>query len=89
MLLCLKDFEGVIRCLDTAKLWTVVDKVVSAEVHRIVIVDSEDRLVGIVTMSNIIRYLVLRPSQITPSINISTIKEGQGYLKWTFTLSWR
>lgn len=32
------------------------------QVHRLVIVDTEDKVIGILSLSDILHYLVLRPS---------------------------
>lgn len=36
-------------------------KIVRAEVHRLVIVDDEEHVVGIVSLSDILTFLVLKP----------------------------
>ncbi|XP_050548453.1 5'-AMP-activated protein kinase subunit gamma-1-like, partial [Daktulosphaira vitifoliae] len=55
-------FEGVQKCLLTDTLYCVIEKIVRAEVHRLVIVDTEDKVIGILSLSDILHYLVLRPS---------------------------
>ncbi|XP_050535965.1 5'-AMP-activated protein kinase subunit gamma-2-like isoform X4 [Daktulosphaira vitifoliae] len=56
-------FEGVQKCLLTDTLYCVIEKIVRAEVHRLVIVDTEDKVIGILSLSDILHYLVLRPSE--------------------------
>jgi len=53
-------FEGVRSCKDTDSLAVVIQTLVKAEVHRIVITDEEKRVLGLVSLSDILRYLVLR-----------------------------
>ena len=38
-----------------------MDKIVKAEVHRLVVADDENRVVGIVSLSDILQYIILRP----------------------------
>ncbi|XP_022170262.1 uncharacterized protein LOC111033695 isoform X2 [Myzus persicae] len=55
-------FEGVQKCHLTDTLYSVIEKIVRAEVHRLVVVDAEDKVIGILSLSDILHYLVLRPS---------------------------
>lgn len=55
-------FEGVQKCHLDETLYTVMDRIVRAEVHRLVIVDENEKVIGIVSLSDILLYLVLRPS---------------------------
>ncbi|XP_026807173.1 5'-AMP-activated protein kinase subunit gamma isoform X1 [Rhopalosiphum maidis] len=55
-------FEGVQKCHLTDTLFSVIEKIVRAEVHRLVVVDTEDKVIGILSLSDILHYLVLRPS---------------------------
>ena len=54
-------FEGVHTCTPMDSLQTVVDRIVEKQVHRLVIVDTEKHLVGIISLSDILNFLVLRP----------------------------
>ena len=55
-------FEGVQKCNLDDPLITVMDKIVRAEVHRLVVVDNEDRVIGVVSLSDILKELVLKQS---------------------------
>lgn len=55
-------FEGVQKCNLDDSLFTVMEKIVRAEVHRLVVVDENDKVIGIISLSDILLYLVLRPS---------------------------
>ncbi|XP_049605328.1 5'-AMP-activated protein kinase subunit gamma-2 isoform X1 [Syngnathus scovelli] len=55
-------FEGVLKCNKMETLETIVDRIVKAEVHRLVAVDEESRIVGIVSLSDILQALVLTPT---------------------------
>ncbi|XP_022645070.1 uncharacterized protein LOC111243559 isoform X2 [Varroa destructor] len=57
-------FEGVMTCRATDSLLQVMGKIVRAEVHRLVIVDDEEHVVGIVSLSDILTFLVLKPLDI-------------------------
>uniref|UniRef100_A0A8D9APF4 5'-AMP-activated protein kinase subunit gamma-2 n=1 Tax=Cacopsylla melanoneura TaxID=428564 RepID=A0A8D9APF4_9HEMI len=55
-------FEGVEKCLLDETLFTVMERIVRAEVHRLVVVDDEDHVLGVLSLSDILVYLVLKPS---------------------------
>lgn len=55
-------FEGVQKCNLDESLFTVMEKIVRAEVHRLVVVDEKEKVIGIISLSDILLYLVLRPS---------------------------
>ncbi|XP_076808266.1 5'-AMP-activated protein kinase subunit gamma-1-like isoform X1 [Clavelina lepadiformis] len=52
---------GVLRCYLRETLSTIVKRVVEAEVHRLVVVDDADHVIGIVSLSDILQYLVIKP----------------------------
>ncbi|XP_028822142.1 5'-AMP-activated protein kinase subunit gamma-1-like isoform X4 [Denticeps clupeoides] len=55
-------FEGVMKCNRLETLETIVDRIVKAEVHRLVVVDENASIVGIVSLSDILQALVLTPA---------------------------
>lgn len=55
-------FEGVQKCSLDETLFTVMERIVRAEVHRLVVVDENERVIGIISLSDLLLYLVLRPS---------------------------
>ncbi|XP_026217509.1 5'-AMP-activated protein kinase subunit gamma-2-like, partial [Anabas testudineus] len=55
-------FEGVMKCNKLKTLETIMDRIVKAEVHRLVVVDDESHIVGIVSLSDILQALVLTPA---------------------------
>uniref|UniRef100_A0A8C9RKS7 Protein kinase AMP-activated non-catalytic subunit gamma 2 n=1 Tax=Scleropages formosus TaxID=113540 RepID=A0A8C9RKS7_SCLFO len=57
-------FEGVMKCNRLETLETIVDRIVKAEVHRLVVVDEDSKIVGIVSLSDILQALVLTPAGI-------------------------
>lgn len=65
-------FEGVVQCTQDETLSQVVEKVVKAEVHRIVVVDANKLVVGMISLSDILSYLVLRPVGMEKKQEVST-----------------
>lgn len=56
--------EGVLKCYPYETLETILDRIAKAEVHRLVLVDCEDVVRGIVSLSDILQALVLSPADI-------------------------
>lgn len=56
-------FEGVQKCILDETLYVIMERIVRAEVHRLVIVDEADKVIGIISLSDILLYLVLRPAE--------------------------
>ncbi|KAM9699251.1 5'-AMP-activated protein kinase subunit gamma-1-like [Menidia menidia] len=69
-------FEGVMKCHKDESLGTIVDRIVKAEVHRLVVVDEESRIVGIVSLSDILQALVLTPAGLRRKESIPTQPGG-------------
>ncbi|KAG7253254.1 hypothetical protein CRUP_029658, partial [Coryphaenoides rupestris] len=55
-------FEGVMKCHRLETLETIVDRIVKAEVHRLVVVDERSSIEGIISLSDILQALVLSPA---------------------------
>uniref|UniRef100_A0A2K5R7G9 Protein kinase AMP-activated non-catalytic subunit gamma 2 n=1 Tax=Cebus imitator TaxID=2715852 RepID=A0A2K5R7G9_CEBIM len=55
-------FEGVVKCNKLEILETIVDRIVRAEVHRLVVVNEADSIVGIISLSDILQALILTPA---------------------------
>lgn len=53
-----EDFEGVHTCTKMDKLDTIMDIIRRSRLHRLIVIDSEGRLEGIVTLSDILRYIL-------------------------------
>uniref|UniRef100_A0AAY4BYX9 CBS domain-containing protein n=1 Tax=Denticeps clupeoides TaxID=299321 RepID=A0AAY4BYX9_9TELE len=62
-------FEGVMKCNRLETLETIVDRIVKAEVHRLVVVDENASIVGIVSLSDILQALVLTPAGINAQMS--------------------
>lgn len=54
-------FEGVQKCTLDETLFTIMERIVRAEVHRLVVVDETDKVIGIISLSDLLLYLVLKP----------------------------
>ncbi|KAB1279448.1 5'-AMP-activated protein kinase subunit gamma-3, partial [Camelus dromedarius] len=59
--LCL---EGVISCQPHESLGEVIDRIAREQVHRLVLVDETQHLLGVVSLSDILQALVLSPAGI-------------------------
>jgi len=69
--------DGVHTCKVGDSVLDVMEKLVTAEVNRLVVVDGNAKVVGIVTVSDIIHHLVLRSASSTPSRNIRAARIRQ------------
>ncbi|KAL1116470.1 hypothetical protein AAG570_004943 [Ranatra chinensis] len=54
-------FEGVHKCSMDDTLFAILERIVRAEVHRLVVTDDDDQVIGILSLSDLLQYLVLRP----------------------------
>lgn len=57
-------FEGVVKCTVQERFITILERIVKAEVHRIVVVNDDNYVVGIISLSDILQFLTLRPIQL-------------------------
>lgn len=53
------DFEGVYTCTATDKLSTIMDNIRKSRVHRFFVVDQVGKLAGVLTLSDILKYILL------------------------------
>ncbi|XP_053744221.1 5'-AMP-activated protein kinase subunit gamma-1 isoform X1 [Synchiropus splendidus] len=56
--------EGVIKCYPDETLDVIIERLVSAEVHRLVLVDRTDVVRGIISLSDLLQAMVLSPAGI-------------------------
>lgn len=54
-------FENVHRCKLDETLGTIMERIVRAEVHRLVVVDESNQVLGVISLSDILKELVLKP----------------------------
>ena len=52
------DFEGVFTCTENDKLSAILDTVRKSRVHRFFVVDTEGHLTGVLTLSDILKYIL-------------------------------
>lgn len=52
------DFEGVYTCTLKDRLATILDNIRRSRVHRLFVVDDEGKLVGVVSLSDILKYIL-------------------------------
>jgi len=57
-----QGFEGVQTCRKTETLKAVMEKIVQAEVHRLIIVDDNGCIQGILSLSDLLHFIILKPS---------------------------
>ncbi|CAD5117877.1 DgyrCDS6621 [Dimorphilus gyrociliatus] len=53
-------FEGVVTCVKQDCLRVILNRIVEAEVHRLVVVNEHKHVVGVISLSDILSFLVLR-----------------------------
>lgn len=53
-----EDFEGVYTCTFEDRLDTIMDTVRRARLHRLFVVDDDGKLQGIVTLNDILKYIL-------------------------------
>lgn len=57
-------FEAVAKCYKHELLSTCMERIVKAEVHRLVIVDNYEHVIGILSLSDLLHYIVIRPTKV-------------------------
>lgn len=70
-------FEGVQKCILDETLYVIMERIVRAEVHRLVITDETEmsnpsikpKVIGIISLSDILYHLVLRPMEMEKSVS--------------------
>uniref|UniRef100_A0A8C2Z5M8 5'-AMP-activated protein kinase subunit gamma-1 n=1 Tax=Cyclopterus lumpus TaxID=8103 RepID=A0A8C2Z5M8_CYCLU len=66
-------FEGVLTCHRHETLEAIINRLVDAEVHRLVVVDEQEVVKGIVSLSDILQALVATCSDICVRLNLCKI----------------
>lgn len=57
-------FDGVSSCTKNETLGAIMERIVNKEVHRLVIVDEDNRVTGILSLSDILTFIVLKQNEI-------------------------
>ncbi|VDO99295.1 unnamed protein product [Soboliphyme baturini] len=58
-----KWFSGVVTCVESDTLLFVIEKLVVAEVHSLIVLNDENHLSGIITVSDVLRYIIMKPQR--------------------------
>jgi 5'-AMP-activated protein kinase, regulatory gamma subunit len=58
-----QDFPGIYTCSDDDGLDTIFDTIRKSRVHRLIVVDDQFRLKGVLTLSDILKYILLEGEQ--------------------------
>lgn len=54
-----QDFAGIYTCSVYDQLATIFDTIRKSRVHRFVVIDENSRLKGVLTLSDILEYILL------------------------------
>jgi len=58
--------EDVAKCYKNESLATCMERIIKAEVHRLVVVDQDEHVIGVLSLSDLLNYLVICPTKIVP-----------------------
>lgn len=72
-------FDGVASCTKTESLGIIMERIVNKEVHRLVVVDTENRVQGIISLSDILSFIILKQEeQLTQASKTATMTQAFG-----------
>lgn len=54
-----EDFPGIYTCFEDDRLDAIFDTIRKSRVHRLIVVDDDSRLKGIISLSDILKYVLL------------------------------
>lgn len=54
-----EDFAGIYTCCEDDRLDAIFDTIRKSRVHRLIVVDDDSRLKGIISLSDILKYVLL------------------------------
>lgn len=54
-----EDFAGIYTCSEEDRLDSIFDTIRKSRVHRLVVIDDENRLKGVISLSDILQYVLL------------------------------
>jgi 5'-AMP-activated protein kinase, regulatory gamma subunit len=54
-----EDFAGIYTCGEEDRLDSIFDTIRKSRVHRLVVIDDENRLKGVISLSDILQYVLL------------------------------
>lgn len=53
------DFAGIYTCSEEDRLDSIFDTIRKSRVHRLVVIDDENKLKGVISLSDILKYVIL------------------------------
>ena len=65
--------ETVAKCYKNESLAICMERIVKAEVHRLVVVDQDEHVIGVLSLSDLLYYIVIRPTKVTPAAATVTV----------------
>ena len=57
------DFAGIYTCSEDDRLDSIFDTIRKSRVHRLVVIDEENRLKGVISLSDILKYVLLHGAE--------------------------
>jgi 5'-AMP-activated protein kinase regulatory gamma subunit len=57
------DFAGIYTCSEEDRLDSIFDTIRKSRVHRLVVIDEENRLKGVISLSDILKYVLLHGAE--------------------------
>ena len=54
-----QDFAGIYTCSEDDRLDSIFDTIRKSRVHRLVVIDEEQHLKGVISLSDILQYVLL------------------------------
>ncbi|CAF1371823.1 unnamed protein product [Adineta steineri] len=64
--------ENVAKCYKNESLSTCMERIVKAEVHRLVVVDNDEHVIGVLSLSDLLHYIAIRPTKTSRAGTITT-----------------
>lgn len=64
-----KDFGGIFTCSTEDRLATIFDTLRKSRVHRLVVIDEDSRLKGVISLSDILKYVLLEGEEYDTDIS--------------------
>lgn len=58
-----EDFAGIYTCSEEDRLDSIFDTIRKSRVHRLVVIDEENRLKGVISLSDILKYVLLHGAE--------------------------
>ncbi|CAF1465871.1 unnamed protein product [Rotaria magnacalcarata] len=63
--------ETVAKCYKNETLAACMERIIKAEVHRLVVVDNDEHVIGVLSLSDLLYYIVIRPTKTEPSVSLT------------------